>query len=484
MLSMSRFVCGTSPVVNDLPRRPADARRWLKGKRVTVMGLGTAGGGLFSVLFLHAHGAQVVCTDLRSMEEFGSLLEKIPSDVELHLGGHRMEDFTRTDLVVASPAVPPCSEFLQAAGEHGVPVVIPVMLFFLWTDCRVVGVTGTLGKTTITALAGHLLDGRVEGRVWVGGNIGRNPLEFVFDVTSDDVAVLELSSFQLEYLDGMKVSPEVAVVTSVVPDHMDRYRSFEEYVEAKKALVRYQDRGDVTFLDASCRVLDDWPTECGGKALTYGTPDADIALKGDLVVERETDAVLADVSALPLAGGHNRRNAAAAVAVAAHFGVDVGHIQSRLASFRGVPHRLEYVGSVGGVRCYNDSSATTPHAAAAGIKSFGRPLGVIAGGSGKGLDMSPLVDACLERADVVVLIGEDRQRLQEMFRGRDSRYASACVVCADTLEEAVKAALERLDGGVLLLSPGRASFDMFSSYRERGDLFRALVARMGEGGVR
>ena len=429
----------------------------LQGKRVTVMGLGLAGGGVGSAKFFSRMGAEVTVTDLRNAEELSESVSALDGlDITFHLGGHSNDDFVETDMIVASPAVRPDSPYLDLASSRGVSVECPMTLFFRWCPAPITGVTGTMGKTTITALTGHIMSG-TEKKTWVGGNIGKNPLDFVDGIGPNDVVILEISSFQLEYLGRRGLSPHIAVVTGISPDHMDRYASIDEYASAKKNILKYQGPDDFAFLHAACNTVRNWAGDCAGTVHLYAASD------------------MASFSGLKIPGDHNRANAAAAAAVSTVLGAGRNAVEKGLSTFNGVKYRMEYVAEKDGIRFYDDSAATTPEAAIAAINAVEIPIALILGGSDKGLDMSGLVAACVERVERVVLIGESTESLMNMFRARDESYAESRVSTATSLDEAVTAAVGSLQRGSILLSPAHASFDMFRNYKDRGDRFKQCV---------
>ncbi len=444
-------------------------------RRVTVMGLGLSGGGLGSARFFCRAGARVTVTDLRGEKELAESITALAGcPVSLRLGGHRVEDFTGADLVIASPAVPPDAHYLKVAADSGVRIESALTLFFRWCPARIAGVTGTLGKTTITSLMGCILSGSGT-RSWVGGNIGRNPLDFIGEIGSDDLVVLEISSFQLEYLGPAGLSPHVAVVTGISPDHMDRYSSMEEYAEAKRHILRHQRAGDIAFLNAGYPDVLGWARDSAGEVYRYGTDgeDLDVCVRDGEVLFRGEP--IASVSDLKIGGRHNVENAAAAAAVCSRLGTGRETIDRGLSSFGGVAHRFEYVARIGEVTFYDDSAATTPPSVIAALGAAERPIGLILGGYDKGLDVSSLIPACVENVERVVLIGDSTAALSRMFGERAGGYRETHVTTAESMEEAVRTAAGALSRGSVLLSPGYASFDMFRNYRERGGRFKEAV---------
>jgi len=321
-------------------------------------------------------------------------------------------------------------------------------LFFRYCPGEIVGITGTNGKTTTTALAGAVL-ARGGRPVLVGGNIGETVLDRLAQVTPRHWVVLELSSFQLESIERPK--PRIAVVLNVTPDHLDRHGSFESYVAAKARLVRFQDRGDWAVLNGSDPVCRGLAEQTAARIEWF---------------DREPDPPLT------IPGAHNLLNAKAAATVGRLAGVDSELVRDAIATFEGVEHRLELIGEWGGVRWYNDSKATNPEAAVVGLKSFaGQPVVLIAGGyGGAGFQLEEWLAEIHRRAGAVVLIGESAELLERELSGHSR------VVRARDLDHAVELAAGLAEpGGLVLLSPGYKSFDWFTSFEDRGRRFKASV---------
>jgi UDP-N-acetylmuramoylalanine--D-glutamate ligase len=475
--------------------------------RVTVMGLGSFGGGIGAVRFLVRSGARVTVTDLRRPEELqGSIaaLSDTPPDT-WHLGGHTPHHFEQTDLVVASPAVPPDSPWLGRARAAGVPITSEIELFWERQRGRVVAVTGSNGKSTTTTLLHRLLEtatvraARVDAppsvRVWLGGNIGQSLLPLVEQIQPQDWVVLELSSFQLETLDRLHPSPHVSVVTNFTPNHLDRHHTLAAYRQAKQTIARHQ-----TPDQFAVRNLDDpdvatWPTSA--RRVGFGLTDR---LSEGLFVHNSgrrfpeqavwrwngEEEVVSLPAWVPLAGRHNLANALAASAAARLCGADWTSIENATRSFRGLPHRLELAAECRGVRFYNDSKATTPEAAALALEAFAEaPLIPLVGGYDKQIDLCPLVVALgRTRLRGVVFLGQTGPELERRWRETE-RSADIPSLLAKNLPQAVGwCRAQAHPGDVVLLSPGCASHDWFRNYEERGDLFRELVRQPpGEAGI-
>ncbi len=450
------------------------------GMRVTVMGLGAFGGGVGVTRFLATKGARVTVTDLKDEGALASSLAQLDGlPITLHLGGHRESDFTEADMVVVNPAVPDSSPFLQAARRAGVPLETEINLFLKLCRATVVGITGSNGKSTVASLTAHLLEAG-ERRVWLGGNIGRSLLEDLDEIGGEDVVVLELSSFQLERLEATGLSPGVAIVLNLTPNHLDRHGTLAAYAAAKKPILSNQEPGDIALLNADCPVVSGWGHVGAGRKVFFTTRsplDEGAWLDGDAAVFRLDGRTLElfRLGDLSLRGEHNRGNALAAAAAAMLCGLRPEAIPGRLAIFRPLEHRLEPVRELDGVSYYNDSKATTPEAAAAALRAFEEPVVLIAGGYDKGVSFAPLAEAAAGRLRAAVVIGQTAAAVAEALgEGGCER-----VEFADDLAGAVVAA-RRLawPGDVVLLAPACASYDMFANYEERGRLFKRLVEEL------
>jgi UDP-N-acetylmuramoylalanine--D-glutamate ligase len=420
------------------------------GDRALLVGAGLS--SLSVARFLTGRGVEVRICDMRPADELVQLVSRLPPEAELVLGGYDETVLEGCVAVYASPGVPWDSELLEAARARRLPVSSEIDLFFKLCPAPIVGVTGTNGKTTTTALLGSVL-GQGERPVMVGGNIGDTVLDRLGEVTPEHWVVLELSSFQLESCAEPRA--EIAVILNVTPDHLDRHGSMDSYVAAKARLLRFQRPGDDAVLngeDPICREL---------AALTPGRVTW---------FDRHRP-----VPPMPVPGRHNQLNALAAAAVGRIAGLSDAAIEAGVRSFKGVEHRLELVGEWDGVRWYNDSKATNPDAALVGVRAFpGVPVVLIAGGYGGGLDAERWLAAIRELTVAVVLIGASAEQLAQNLAGHPVEKAAS-------IEEAVaKAAGLAPPGGVVLLSPGYKSFDMFRTYEERGRRFKAAVLNQRE----
>jgi UDP-N-acetylmuramoylalanine--D-glutamate ligase len=426
----------------------------LRNKKVTVAGLGRFGGNIAAARWLVEQGARVLVTDQSSAEKLAESIKQLDGlPLEWRLGEHREEDFTQVDLVVASPAIAPTNPFLTAARKAGVPIVTEIMLFIERCPATIIGVTGTKGKSTATALLGKMLETKFT--TFVGGNIGRSLLPELPHIGKKDVVALELSSFMLHYLREMKWSPHVAVVTMAAQDHLEWHGGREEYIAAKRTIVEFQRPDDYAVLNEDCATSTSFRT--AGRVIPFG-------VRGRKRFE------------LTMPGEHNQLNAQAAFAAANLLGVSWEAAQGAIRDFPGLPHRLALVHEEHGVRYFDDSIATIPDAAIAALKAFpARKVIQIVGGYDKGLPFTALCGALVERAKAVLCIGATGECIADILLQSSYLGAAATYRCGD-LATAMKMAKQiAVSGDVVLLSTGCASYDQFTNFQERGDAFARLA---------
>ena len=470
-------------------------------KRVTVMGLGGFGGGVGVTRWLAAQGARVTVTDQAPVEKLVVSCAAIADlDLILHLGGHTEADFREADLVVVNPAVPETSRFLQMARDAGVPITTEINLFVERCPATTVGVTGSVGKSTVTAMVGRMLEDALAGnagtastsaaeteparfrRVWVGGNIGRSLLDGLDQITAEDIVVLELSSFQLERTPLVGWSPHVAVITNVSPNHLDWHGGFAAYLAAKLNIVRFQQPGrDVIIIQDTQelrRSFDELFGDLSGiwrYSLDGETPVA--VMQSTAAIDCDDRRIRWDDLRLSVPGRHNRENAAAALTVAQALGISAPAALAALARFEALPHRLQHVAQRDGIAYYDDSKSTTPEAALTALDALAAPpaddrkLLVILGGYDKGSDLRPVAQAAAQRAKFIAGIGKTGSGLVEAARAA----GGAAEYCGDLAAAIAECQRRAVPGDVILLSPACASWDQFVDYRQRGQMFAALA---------
>jgi len=471
-------------------------------KKVLIMGLGRFGGGVDVTEFAVRAGAKVIVTDLAPASKLSDSIGKLKefTDIEYHLGSHDPADFKQADIIIANPAIPSNNEFLEIARRHNRFVTSQINIFFELCPAQIIGITGANGKSTTAALTAHLLKATMDERrgtrnVWLSGNIGNQPLLTILDkIKANDLVVLELSSFQLEQLAQISKAPNVALLTNLTPNHLDRYGTFANYCATKENIFKFQVRR-VGFSPPN----KTWwgkphPTENSPAVSIFNAEDK-IAVEwfekynkdaGRICIKFSTDDVSREIrESFTLPGRANLSNLAASVAIAKHFGITDNSIKNSLPEFKALPHRLELVEEINGVSWYNDSKATTPQSAITALEAFDRPVIIIAGGYDKNIPFDEFGEKIAENAKAAILIGQTAQKIAKAIKRHKSTRAQEhkCtrVEIVDSLAQAVRLANRLAESGdVVLLSPACASYDMFENYEHRGQEFIRLVRMPGD----
>jgi UDP-N-acetylmuramoylalanine--D-glutamate ligase len=440
-----------------------------------VLVVGLARTGVATALFCAARGAHVVATDSRSGTEIGEVIAKLKdAGVALELGSHREKIFLDQDLIIPSPGVPADEPHLQAARAKGVTIWSEIELAYRFLKGRLIGITGSNGKTTTTSLVEHIL--KTAGMQTVlAGNIGTPLIACVDAMTDNTLTVVELSSFQLELIDTFR--PNIGVFLNLTPDHLDRHHTIEAYGAAKARLFENQTGDDAAILNA-----DDAATTPYAPSLPrvyWFSRKQRVAqgayVRGEEIVFRQDGAeeVLLKLEDIPLAGAHNVENVLAAAAATRLAGAPASAIAKGVRSFAGVEHRLEFVAEIGGVRYYNDSKATNVDATLKALDAFPGRILIILGGKDKGSDYTVLQKPLREKAILALLIGAAAEKIESQISG------SVAIERAETIERAVETASHAAQrGDVVLLAPACASFDQFQNYEHRGRVFKDLVRQL------
>ncbi|GAB1454865.1 MAG: UDP-N-acetylmuramoyl-L-alanine--D-glutamate ligase [Spirochaetia bacterium] len=454
----------------------------INGRKVTIMGLGLNGGGLASARFFAERGAVVTVTDTK---DDIILAESLRSLSDLHiryvLGRHEEADFSGADLVIKNPAVRPDNVFLLKAKA----VETDLSVFLRLCPARIVAISGSKGKSsTSTALAWMLNKSGI--KAFLGGNITISPLSFLNQIQKDDFVVLELSSWQLGDLKGLGLlKPLVAIMTRIVPDHLDRYGTMESYVADKRLLYADQDASGWTVCDLDDPYGRSFASESKARILGYGQ-----SLQSEgfgVIVPEGAEACIArlpgmeSVELVPktllVPGTHNRRNMAAAALAAWACGAEPSSIAKAAASFVGIEHRLEPVRDRRGVRWYNDSAATVPEASKAAVEAFSDPVILITGGTDKNLDFSVARSAYAKAKAIVLLDGTGTDKIIRLLDEYELAYHGPYKDIVRAVDEADRLAIP---GCIVVLSPGCTSFGMFKNEFDRGRSYKTVVASLND----
>ncbi|HUJ94929.1 MAG TPA: UDP-N-acetylmuramoyl-L-alanine--D-glutamate ligase [Terriglobales bacterium] len=442
----------------------------LKNKRVLVVGLGKS--GVASAQFLKAHGARVTVSDAKPPDQLGEGINHLlDQGIVVETGGHGERTFRGQDLIVVSPGVPVDAPPLVQARSLGEPVIGEVELAAQFLPRNIVAITGSNGKTTTTSLIGEVLSAG-GFRTIVGGNIGTPAISLVDQATEESYIVLEVSSFQLETIHTFR--PRIAVVLNVTPDHLDRHRTFEAYVNAKARIFENQQAEDFAVLNADDRTCVEMAART--KAQVFWFSRKKEVKQGAYVQQKQIffrgatgQQEIMLVSEIPLKGAHNLENVLAAVCAGALVGCAPEKISQAVRAFKAVEHRLEYVATIRGVEYYNDSKATNVDATIKALESFPANIHLILGGKDKGSDYSVLNDLLRQRVKRVYTIGAAAAKIESQIKGAE-------VMHAETLQNAVKSAAQSAEAGdVVLLAPACSSFDQFRNYEHRGKTFKEVV---------
>ena len=447
------------------------------GKRICFVGIGVS--NTDAMLLFAKKGAVVTACDKKTREALSETAARLEeAGIALKLGDGYLDNLGEYDVVFRTPGMRYNTPELEQARAQGAVITSELEVFFDLCPCQIIAVTGSDGKTTTTTIISELLlkQGR---RVFLGGNIGIPLLAKIEEITPDDVAVVELSSFQLI---SMRTSPHIAVVTNLSPNHLDMHTDMQEYVDAKRNIFLHQNGFSRTVLNLDNDITRSFVPQTRGDMLLFSrksTVSRGAFVNGDgfLCMSDETGVHrLFHQDEIKIPGGHNIENYLAAIAATWGY-ISVENIEYVAKTFSGVAHRIEFVREVNGVRWYNDSIATTPSRTAAGLRAFSQPVIVIAGGYDKKIPFAPLAPELIRYAKLVVLLGDTAAAIRDAVTSCQG-YCDGTpeLVMVSSLEEAVRTAHQKAENGdVVTLSPACASFDMFKDYKTRGERFKELV---------
>lgn len=457
-----------------------------------VLILGAARQGLALARWLSHHGSNVTLSDSRHADELTSARASLADiNVAWAPGGHPLELLNNTDVLCLSGGAPLTLPIVQEAIKRGIPLSNDSQIFMEVAPCKTIGITGSAGKTTTTALLGRMAVAscklQVESnlqpsnKVFVGGNIGDPLINYVDEMTADDLAILELSSFQLEQ---MTLSPNISAVLNITPNHLDRHGTMEAYINAKARILEFQTEKDTAILGYDDKGAWNLRNKVKGKLFTFSLYELDEGLNGaylqdELLNLRDGNAYLPLLlrEKIQLRGDHNVSNILAAFTIGHAAGFKLDDMLEAVEEFRGVPHRLELVRELRGARWYNDSIATAPERSMAAIHAFDEPIVLMLGGRDKQLPWDDIAKLICERVDHLVVFGEAAEMIQKIVA--DVGGVRGVLRRAKTLKEAVAFAAEVASAGdVVLLSPGGTSFDEFYDFAERGETFRKWVQEL------
>ena len=443
----------------------------LNGKKVLVIGLGKT--GVSTVRFLTERGAVVFASDEKPASELEDAISALGDiRVNLQTGGHKLEPLFQSDIVIPSPGVPPFSSLLLEAIKRKIPILSEIELACRFLKRPMIAITGTNGKTTTTTLLGEILK-KAGKKVFVGGNIGNPLIDYVNGSQKDDYVVVEVSSFQLQWVDSF--NPFISILLNTTRDHLDYHGTFEEYCSIKERIFKNQEEDALAILNADDPLSLLLSQKIRAEVIYFSSSkELKKGIFFDDGVLRYRDSAVDDeeypVEMIRLLGVHNIENVMAAVLAARKCCCSPSDIIAAMETFKGIPHRIEFAGQKDGVEFYNDSKATNVGAVVRALPTFSKPIILLLGGRDKRGDFRALTGLIREKVKELVLFGEARKQIDSLIGG------AAPTTLVTSLKEAVEFARYRSSSGdIVLLSPGCASFDEFANYEERGKFFKEVV---------
>jgi len=452
-----------------------DFKNFIKGKKTAVVGIGISNTPLID--FLVQLGAQVSAFDRKKENDLGEIaIEFRKKGVNLVLGENYLDNLKGFEVIFKTPSMRIDSPAFLTAREEGAYITSEMEEFVRYCPAKIYGVTGSDGKTTTTTLVYNML--KEQGyKTWVGGNIGTPLFTKIEEISIEDRVVLELSSFQLM---TMNVSPEIAIVTNLSPNHLDIHKDMDEYVESKKNVFKYQKESGLLILNQDNEITNSMKDEANGRTLLFSIKeniDQGGCFKDNkLFIKKQK---VCELSEIKLKGMHNVENLLAAFCAVSE-DVEIKSMRKVATTFAGVEHRCEFVREIDGVKYYNDSIASSPSRTLAGLNAFEKPVILIAGGYDKKIPFEPLAEEGYSKIKILILIGVTKYKIKEAFENvlRDKNIKLPIII-EDTLEGAIYKAREvAVNGDIVTLSPACASFDMFANFEIRGNAFKDILGKI------
>ena len=453
---------------------------YIKNRKVAIIGLGVS--NLPLIDYFHEKKSIVTVFDSREIGEISrEIIDKITNyAMEMSLGKGYLNKLKGFDLILRSPSCLPTIPELEEETNRGAIVTTEVELLMKMCPAQIIGVTGSDGKTTTTTLISEILK-KAGYNCYVGGNIGTPLFTKLHEIMPDDKVVLELSSFQLM---GMEVSPSISVITNITPNHLNVHKDYEEYIEAKQNIFKYQDRDGITILNYDNEITRNCSAEVRGKVIFFSSKeklDNGYIVDDDVIKECDDKLRKHIVSAkeLTIRGKHNYENICAAIAATKTL-VDISTAIEVIKTFPGVEHRIEFVKEINGVKWYNDSASSTPSRTISGLNAFDEEIVLIAGGADKNLDYTPVAKPILDKVKTLILMGQTSGKIFDAVKEEEEKENKEInIYMVNNLSQAVILAKRySVPGQVVLFSPASTSFDMFKNMYDRGQKFKGIVNKM------
>ena len=450
---------------------------YIRYRKIAIIGLGVSNLPLLD--YLYEKKARVTVFDERDIDSISKeIMDKITShNFEFNLGKKCLENLKGFDVIFRSPSCLPTRQELKAEADRGAIVTTEIEMLMEMCPCKIIGVTGSDGKTTTTSLINAIL--KESGyTTHLGGNIGTPLFTKLSEIKQDDILVLELSSFQLM---GMNISPDIAVITNITPNHLNIHKDYQEYIDAKKNIFKHQKEDGIVVLNYDNEITRECGKEANGKVIYFSSKEKlDDGYIVDEGVIKECDEKvrkhLLDTKEVILRGNHNFENIATAIAATRNF-VKIEEAVETIKKFKPVEHRLEYIKTIDNVKWYNDSVSSSPTRTIAGLYAFDEEIVLIAGGYDKNLDYTPIAKPIVEKVKTLILLGQTSGKIFEAVKNElDQQKKNLDIYMCESLEETVKIAKKSAkQGQIVLFSPASASFDMFKNFADRGEKFKKIV---------
>ena len=463
--------------MNFTNKKLQEFNEYIKYRKVAIIGLGVSNLPLLD--YLYENKANVTIFDERNIDEIPKeVLDKMTQyNFGFYFGNNSLENLKGFNIIFRSPSCLPTRPELQEEEKNGAIVTTEIEMLMKMAPCKIIGVTGSDGKTTTTSLINAILQ-KANYNTFVGGNIGTPLFTKLKDIKPDDIIVLELSSFQLM---GMEISPDIAVITNITPNHLNIHKDYNEYIDAKKNIFKYQDENGIVVLNYDNEITRKLAKDAKSKVIFFSSKEK---LENGFIVDENVikeceDKIRKHILSskdILLRGKHNYENIATALA-ATNTLVDTDIAVQAIKEFKPVEHRLEFVKEIDGVKWYNDSVSSSPTRTIAGLYSFDEDIVLIAGGYDKNLDYKPIAKPILEKVKSLILLGQTSGKIFDAVKEESERQnKNIDIYMCENLEETVSLAKKvSKKGEVVLFSPASASFDMFKNFAERGNKFKNIV---------
>ena len=461
-------------------RKLKEFEDFIRFRKIAIIGLGVSNIPLID--YMHEKKAKVTVFDEREIDSIPKeILDKIKKyDFKFYFGKNSLENLNDFDIIFRSPSCLPTRKELVKEEEKGTIVTTEIEMLMKMCPCKIIGVTGSDGKTTTTSLINHILE-KSGKTTFLGGNIGTPLFTKLSKMTPEDIVVLELSSFQLM---GMEISPDIAVITNISPNHLNIHKDYQEYIDAKKNIFRYQNEKNTLILNYDNEITRKCSNEAKGNVIFFSSKEKldNGFIVDDKIIKQCKDQIrehMLNTDEVKLKGKHNYENIAAALA-ATYKIVGLDSAIQAIKEFNAVEHRLEFVREINGVKWYNDSASSSPTRTISGLKAFDEKITLIAGGYDKNLDYTPIAKPIIEKVNNLILMGQTSEKIFNAVKQElDNQNKQLHIYTCNNLEETIKTAKKvTKPGEIVLFSPASASFDMFKNAVERGKKYKEFVQKL------